>query len=65
MNSSGTAAKRPTFATLAALTLALGSLERGNERLASGKTGQRDMLHDQRTTAAGQYPHAVIVSCAE
>jgi carbonic anhydrase len=51
----------------AALTPAevLASLKRGNERFASGKTHRRDLLHDQRTTAAGQYPHAVILSCID
>src|SRR6267378_2376027 len=51
----------------AALTpaLVLESLRRGNERFASGKTEPRDMLHDQRITAAGQYPHAVILSCID
>lgn len=51
----------------AALTPAqvLESLRRGNERFASGKTASRDMLHDQQTTAAGQYPHAVILSCID
>ena len=51
----------------AALTPAqvLESLRLGNERFASGKTKARDMLHDQRTTAAGQYPHAVILSCID
>jgi carbonic anhydrase len=51
----------------AALTPAqvLESLRRGNERFASGKTKSRDMLHDQRITAAGQYPHAVILSCID
>jgi carbonic anhydrase len=44
---------------------ALESLRLGNERFASGKTKSRDMLHDQRTTAAGQYPHAVILSCLD
>jgi len=43
----------------------LESLRRGNERFASGKTKSRDMLHDQRTTAAGQYPHAVVLSCID
>jgi carbonic anhydrase len=43
----------------------LESLQRGNERFASGKADSRDMLHDQRTTAAGQYPHAVILSCID
>jgi carbonic anhydrase len=51
----------------AALTPAqvLESLQRGNQRFASGKTEPRDMLHDQRTTSAGQYPHAVILSCID
>jgi carbonic anhydrase len=51
----------------AALTPAqvLESLRRGNERFALGKTAPRDMLHDQRITAAGQYPHAVILSCID
>src|SRR5450755_1403555 len=51
----------------AALTPAqvLADLRRGNERFASGKAEGRDMLHDQRITAAGQYPHAVILSCID
>src|SRR5882724_3770490 len=51
----------------AALTpaLVLESLRRGNERFASGKPEPRDMLHDQRVTAAGQYPHAIILSCID
>ncbi|HLH57275.1 MAG TPA: carbonic anhydrase family protein [Verrucomicrobiae bacterium] len=51
----------------AALTpaLVLESLQRGNQRFASGKIEPRDMLHDQRTTAAGQYPHAVVLSCID
>jgi carbonic anhydrase len=43
----------------------LASLRRGNERFATGKREPRDMLHDQRITAAGQYPHAVILSCID
>ena len=43
----------------------LESLRLGNERFASGKARRRDMLHDQRTTAAGQYPHAVVLSCID
>ena len=51
----------------AALTPAqvLESLRRGNERFAAGKTHSRDMLHDQQVTAAGQYPHAIILSCID
>ena len=44
---------------------ALESLRHGNERFVSGKTKPRDMLHDQRVTAASQYPHAVILSCID
>ena len=44
---------------------ALESLRRGNERFVSGKTHPRDMLQDQRTTAGGQYPHAIILSCID
>src|SRR5476651_1637945 len=40
-------------------------LRLGNERFVSGKAARRDMLHDQRTTAAGQYPHAIILSCID
>lgn len=43
----------------------LEKLKRGNERFVSGKREPRDMLHDQRTTAAGQYPKAVILSCID
>ena len=40
-------------------------LQRGNERFVSGKPQPRDMLHDQRVTAAAQYPRAVILSCID
>jgi carbonic anhydrase len=40
-------------------------LKDGNERFASGKPQARDMLHDQRTTAAGQHPLAVVLSCID
>ena len=51
----------------AALTPAqvLAWLQRGNERFVSGKPHPRDMLHDQRVTAAGQYPRAVLLSCID
>jgi carbonic anhydrase len=51
----------------AALTPAqvLESLRRGNERFATGKREPRDMLHDQQITAAGQFPHAIILSCID
>lgn len=43
----------------------LDALRQGNERFAAGKLHARDVLHDQRVTAAGQYPHAVILSCID
>jgi len=43
----------------------LDSLRHGNGRFAAGKPAPRDMLHDQQITAAGQYPHAVILSCID
>ena len=51
----------------AALTPAqvLEALRVGNERFVTGKTKSRDMLHYQRTTAAGQYPHAIVLSCID
>ncbi|HEY2573361.1 MAG TPA: carbonic anhydrase family protein [Verrucomicrobiaceae bacterium] len=43
----------------------LSDLRQGNERFASGRTRSRDMLHDQQVTAAGQYPHSVVLSCID
>ena len=40
-------------------------LQAGNERFVAGKPAPRDRLYDQRTTAAGQYPRAVILSCID
>ncbi len=40
-------------------------LERGNERFATGQAEPRDMLHDQRATATGQYPLAAILGCID
>ncbi len=40
-------------------------LQRGNERFVSGQPELRDMLHDQRVTAGGQFPRAVILSCID
>src|SRR5215468_11038391 len=40
-------------------------LKRGNERFVSGRTQPRDMLHDQRVTAAGQHPRAALLSCID
>jgi len=44
---------------------ALAWLQAGNERFASGKPEPRDMLHDQRVTAGGQYPLGVLLSCID
>lgn len=70
-NTERTGPERPDLATIkqrqAAATPAqvLESLQRGNERFASGKQQPRDMLHDQQVTAAGQYPQAIILSCVD
>src|SRR6058998_930338 len=40
-------------------------LKDGNERFATGKQKNRDMLHDQQVTAEGQFPRAVILSCID
>jgi carbonic anhydrase len=44
---------------------ALELLRDGNVRFVSGKPVRRDVLHDQKITAAGQYPHSVILSCID
>jgi carbonic anhydrase len=68
---SGTAQERPDLAAVRQAQVAatpaevLEWLQHGNERFASGKFQPRDMLHDQRITAAGQYPRAVILSCID
>ena len=51
----------------AALTPAkvLESLQHGNARFTSGKARPRDMRHEQEVTAAGQFPHAVLLSCID
>ncbi len=51
----------------AALTPAkvLASLQQGNERFVSGEAKPRDMRHDRQVTAAGQFPHAVILGCID
>jgi carbonic anhydrase len=40
-------------------------LKKGNERFRSGKMAQRDYLAEQRASAAGQYPAAVILGCLD
>jgi carbonic anhydrase len=43
----------------------LGKLKAGNVRFLEGRRRQRDFLAEQRATAAGQYPSAVILGCID
>jgi len=40
-------------------------LKKGNERFRSGKMLKRDYLAEQKTSAAGQYPAAVVLGCID
>jgi carbonic anhydrase len=40
-------------------------LKKGNERFRAGKMITRDYLVQQRSTAAGQYPAAVVLGCVD
>jgi carbonic anhydrase len=40
-------------------------LKKGNERFRSGKMARRDYLAEKRSSAAGQYPAAVILGCVD
>src|SRR6516165_3155314 len=40
-------------------------LKKGNERFRSGKMAARDYLAEKRSSAAGQYPAAVILGCLD
>jgi carbonic anhydrase len=40
-------------------------MKRGNERFRSGKGSKQDVLAQQRASAKGQYPMAVILSCID
>jgi carbonic anhydrase len=40
-------------------------LKKGNERFRTGKMVRRDYLSEQKTSAAGQYPAAVILGCLD
>jgi carbonic anhydrase len=44
---------------------ALAELKSGNARFVSGQTAQRDNRADVKTTASGQYPFAVVLSCLD
>jgi carbonic anhydrase len=41
------------------------ALKRGNERFRTGKMSSHDYLAQKRTSAAGQYPASVILSCID
>src|SRR5262245_26723528 len=43
----------------------LDALKKGNERFRTGQTIPRDYRDQQRTTAAGQYPAAVVLGCID
>jgi carbonic anhydrase len=43
----------------------LDELKKGNERFRTGKMARRDYLAEQRSSAAGQYPAAVILGCLD
>jgi carbonic anhydrase len=57
----------PTKESQSAMTpqQALAELKVGNERFASGHSLPRNPLPDVKTTAAGQYPFAVVLSCLD
>ena len=40
-------------------------LKKGNERFRSGKPAPRDYLAEKRSSAAGQYPAAMILACVD
>jgi len=40
-------------------------LKKGNERFSTGKMTRRDYLAEQRSSARGQYPAAVILGCLD
>src|SRR6476660_248524 len=43
----------------------LDELKKGNERFRAGKMAPRDYLAEKRSSAAGQYPAAVILGCLD
>jgi carbonic anhydrase len=40
-------------------------LKKGNERFRTGKMAPRDYVAEKRSSAAGQYPAAVILGCLD
>jgi carbonic anhydrase len=57
----------PTKETQTAMTpdSALAELKAGNARFVAGQPAQRDHRADVKTTASGQYPFAVVLSCLD
>ncbi|HXZ79204.1 MAG TPA: carbonic anhydrase family protein [Terriglobales bacterium] len=43
----------------------LDELKKGNERFRTGKMASRDYLAEKRSSAAGQYPAAVVLGCLD
>jgi carbonic anhydrase len=43
----------------------LDAMKKGNERFRKGERAERDLLAQQRATAKGQYPKAVLLSCMD
>ena len=46
-------------------TQVIDELKKGNERFRSGKMAARDYLAQKRSSAAGQYPAAVVLGCLD
>jgi carbonic anhydrase len=65
--SSTSTAAPPTKETQTAMTpdSALAELKAGNARFVAGQPAQRDHRADVKTTASGQYPFAVVLSCLD
>ena len=40
-------------------------LKKGNERFRTGRMTRRDYLEEQRSSAGGQYPAAVVIGCVD
>ena len=40
-------------------------MKAGNERFRSGKLQRRDLIHEVKATAKGQYPAAIVFSCVD
>jgi carbonic anhydrase len=57
----------PTKESQAAMTpeQAVAELKAGNQRFVSGHPRPRDPLAEVKTTASGQYPYAVVLSCLD